>query len=169
MSDKYSTGLIETYEKLFNPLKTRKIKYLEIGILNGGSLMWAKEYFKKGKIYGIDINLPPPIDGITMAKISQRDQQALHEFAFAFGPFDIIVDDASHMADPTRKTFETLYPFLKEKGYYIIEDWAAGFVYKWATGMPELVAELVWEYGGIISRTRAKGAFAIIGDYDGSS
>lgn len=37
---------------------------------------------------------------------------------------DLIIDDASHQYEQTRKTFEIAFPHLKPGGLYVIEDWA---------------------------------------------
>jgi hypothetical protein len=41
-------------------------------------------------------------------------------------PLDLVVDDASHQAGPTRASFNALFPRLRAGGVYIIEDrcWA---------------------------------------------
>ena len=36
---------------------------------------------------------------------------------------DLVVDDASHSLEPTRTSFETLFPRLRDGGLYLIEDW----------------------------------------------
>ena len=38
------------------------------------------------------------------------------------GDFDIIVDDGSHYGEHIVKRFQPLYPYLKLRGVYIIED-----------------------------------------------
>ena len=58
-TDKYVTGLIKYYELLFLGLKSKPIKYLEIGIAHGESLQWAKNYFSADSlIIGVDIREP---------------------------------------------------------------------------------------------------------------
>lgn len=42
------------------------------------------------------------------------------------GPLDLVIDDASHLYEPTKASFEALFPFLRQGGLYIIEDWAWG-------------------------------------------
>jgi cephalosporin hydroxylase len=37
---------------------------------------------------------------------------------------DLIIDDASHFLEPTRRSFDILFPHLRPGGTYIIEDWA---------------------------------------------
>ena len=40
------------------------------------------------------------------------------------GGLDLVIDDGSHLAEPTRTSFDTLFPLLAPGGFYIIEDWA---------------------------------------------
>lgn len=39
-----------------------------------------------------------------------------------YGPFDIIVDDGSHMASHIITTFETMFPYVIAGGMYVMED-----------------------------------------------
>lgn len=80
------------------------------------------------------------------------------------GNLDLIIDDASHMYEFTKRSFETLFPLLRPGGYFIIEDWAwehmpmyHGDNHPWAllTPLTELVMELVEAAGSaphLISR-----------------
>lgn len=38
-------------------------------------------------------------------------------------PLDLVIDDASHLLEPTRATFEVLFPRLRPGGLLVIEDW----------------------------------------------
>jgi predicted O-methyltransferase YrrM len=40
-------------------------------------------------------------------------------------PLDLVIDDCSHQLEPTRASFETLFPRLRPGGLYVIEDWRA--------------------------------------------
>ena len=42
-------------------------------------------------------------------------------------PLDLVIDDASHYYDPTKRSFEILFPKLRHGGLYIIEDWQWSF------------------------------------------
>ena len=42
---------------------------------------------------------------------------------FGTEPLDLVTDDASHLLDLTRTSFEMLFPRLRPGGTYIIEDW----------------------------------------------
>ncbi len=45
------------YDELFSPYKNKEITFVEIGILNGGSLsIWKKFLGDKARIIGIDLN-----------------------------------------------------------------------------------------------------------------
>ena len=57
---------------------------------------------------------------------SQTDRQALLDIVRSefTGPLDLVFDDASHLYEPTKISFETLFPLLRPGGLYVIEDWA---------------------------------------------
>jgi predicted O-methyltransferase YrrM len=40
-------------------------------------------------------------------------------------PVDLVIDDASHLLDETRASFEVLFPLLRAGGIFVIEDWQA--------------------------------------------
>ena len=61
--------------------------------------------------------------------VDQADRSTLHDRLTAEGigtrqTIDLVVDDASHLVEPTRASFETIFPFLRPGGIYIVEDWA---------------------------------------------
>jgi hypothetical protein len=165
LSDKIQTGLFAAYESLFANLRNEPIKYLEMGVLNGGSLRWAKNYFCEGsQIYGLDRSLPQAIDGVVMQQIEQNDSAGLVDFGRLNGQFDIIIDDGSHVRALTENTFNCLYQYLKPGGFYIIEDWGAGYFTQWShcKGMETLVTDLVWKLGGSVIRLKTGATYAII-------
>ena len=55
VTTKKGLGYFEIYEKYFNKIRFKKLKILEIGIENGGSLRTWKKYFPNSKIVGLDI------------------------------------------------------------------------------------------------------------------
>jgi len=162
-TDKRESGLFVAYEKLFADLKDKPIKYLEVGVSYGDSLTWAQKYFTKGTILGVDsleyVEIPKQA---LFYKLDQNDSEGLTKLGQEQGPFDIIIDDASHVAKETENTFNNLYPFLKVNGIYIIEDWGAGYFPQWShcIGMEKLVTDLVWKYGGQVLKDPS--CFAII-------
>jgi hypothetical protein len=111
--------------------KYKRIKLLEIGVggydhptIGGSSLRMWKKYFPFGKIYGIDIFDKTSLQEyrIKIFQGSQVDEAFLQKVIDQTGPLDIIIDDGSHLNEHVIKTFEILFPKLKDGGIYIIED-----------------------------------------------
>lgn len=158
-TDKYITGLIAYYEQLFAGLKDKPIRYLEIGVAHGESMQWAKKYFSQDSlIIGVDIHEPDllPNDSLFFV-IDQSDTNGLVALGEKYGPFDIIIDDASHVRSLTENTFNALFRYRKADGYYIIEDWGAGYLPQntHCKGMEQLVTDLIWKHGGLIIQKEA--------------
>lgn len=101
--------------------------------------MW-KDYFPKGTIAGLDIDpvhIDDPTGRIYVYKGSQQDTKVLKKIAGEIAPtgFDVIIDDASHIAEYTRQSFWYLFKdHLKSGGLYFIEDWGTGYWDKWPDG-----------------------------------
>ena len=59
-SNNYSTRWIkyfEVYDQIFEKFRDKKITFVEVGVLNGGSLeMWKKYFHPESRIIGIDLN-----------------------------------------------------------------------------------------------------------------
>ncbi|MEP1470504.1 MAG: class I SAM-dependent methyltransferase [Halieaceae bacterium] len=116
----------DVYERYFSAYRGRPVNLLEIGVYRGGSLEIWREYFgPQATIHGIDIN-PDAINHAPVgSKIhigSQGDPDFLKSVASAHGPFDIVIDDGSHLMPHQIDTFETLYPLMHERGIYVCED-----------------------------------------------
>jgi len=114
----------EKYESYFTPLKDAKIKILEIGIQNGFSLKTWESFFEKAEIFGIDINDCSRFntERIKTFICDQRNTSELEKISKEFGPFDIIIDDGSHVSSDMKITFDCLFPLLNHGGLYIVED-----------------------------------------------
>ena len=127
VTDKWSLYL-RTYEELFAPMRHDRIKLLEIGVQNGGSLeIWAK-YFKNAKIIvGNDIASScgglsfedERIRVIVANAISDRAGAAIRAIS---NTFNVIIDDGSHVSADIIGAFARYFPALSYGGYYIIED-----------------------------------------------
>jgi hypothetical protein len=145
-TDKGTGGLFEHYEKMFADLQDKRMRYLEIGILHGGSLEWASKFFKQGEIIGADLNILPETEDIDAVKIkvNQSDIPAMEKIGEDFGSFDIIIDDGSHIRELTENTFNAFWKYVKPNGIYIIEDWSAGYTdFPQYKGMVDLVVEII--------------------------
>lgn len=114
----------EKYDFFFSPRREQKIKILEIGIQNGFSLKTWKEYFPQGTVYGIDVVDCRHLDEsrLTTLQGSQNDLAFLQSIHDRYGPFDIIIDDGSHVSSDMRISFDLLFPLLKNGGIYVVED-----------------------------------------------
>ena len=116
------------YEKLLEDWREKNIKYLEIGVKDGGSILAMREVFKNAEcIVGLDIVN-------TCKKYENTDKNIYIEIGDAtnkefitnvinkYGTFDIILDDGSHTNEDVIKSFELLFPLLNDNGLYIVED-----------------------------------------------
>lgn len=114
----------EKYDRYFSPWREKNIKVLEIGIQDGYSLKTWKDYFPNAHIYGLDVVDCKHMDEdrLTTIRGSQNDLAALQRLNEQYGPFDIIIDDGSHVSSDMRISFDYLFPFLKPGGLYVVED-----------------------------------------------
>src|SRR5437762_12878302 len=132
-TDKITYGYLDVYDPILLPWIGNEVKLLEIGIYQGGSLELWRDYFPLGTIIGIDVKLPKhfvPGERIQAFEGNQSDEQFLSEVANRAAPdgFDIIIDDASHIGEVTKRTFWHLFDHhLKPGGLYAIEDWGTGY------------------------------------------
>lgn len=117
---------IDVYEKHLAPFRGRSVRLLEIGVHRGGSLeLWRAYFGEEAVIHGIDID-PSAQDAApsdTMVHVgSQSDVDFLKRIVEDHGPFDIVIDDGSHLMDHQIKSFEFLFPTMTAQGLYICED-----------------------------------------------
>lgn len=127
-TSKWDQSMIDVYDLLFDPLKDKPITMLEIGIYYGESLRYFSEYFTHPdvKLVGVDHYIfdehGKPGDTFVKEKGSQEDKEFMSRICSQYGPFDIVMDDASHDEATTENTFVQLWPSVKDGGFYVIED-----------------------------------------------
>jgi hypothetical protein len=132
------------YQRYFAPLKNRRLNVLEIGVggyerLDSGaaSLRMWKAYFRKSRVVGIDHydkrHLSEP--RIDIRQCDQTDSEALHRLSSEYGGFDIIIDDGSHLNEHVIKTFQMLFPLLRQNGIYVVEDTQTAYWPAWGGGL----------------------------------
>ena len=143
-SDKYGSHYYtHIYERYMCGKKKKPINLLEIGIggysdekgyadnfVGGESLKIWRDYFKKGQIAGLDI-IKKKINLGNRVKIfqgSQSSSKALFSIVKKFKKFDFIIDDGSHRFEDVKFSFEYLYNYLKDDGYYFIEDIQSSYI-----------------------------------------
>ena len=118
-------GYTEPYNKLFKPIKKSVKKLLEVGVLRGNSLRMWRDYFPSATIYGLD-NIKSYLKDDERIKCFYADQKNSLSLADGMkninGKLDIIIDDGSHILSDQIITLKTLIHYLKDGGYYVIED-----------------------------------------------
>ncbi len=116
---------LKRYNFHFYPIREKVKKILEIGVDKGESLYMWEEYFPNAEIHGLDINKECEKFNKGRVKIhigDQSNKNFLNDLGEKNNFFDIIIDDGSHIHDHIIKSFTSLYPFLKNGGYYVVED-----------------------------------------------
>ena len=133
---KYPTDKVRThafhipYANHFARIRRRSLTILELGIgeesygLGGGSLMMWRDYFVNSRIIGVDLWDKSPLDGDRIQTIvgDCSDPDFLAGLVRDHGPFDVVIDDASHMASQTLKSLFVLLHAVRPGGYYVVED-----------------------------------------------
>ena len=126
-TDKSSAGhdYLRFYEPYLAPLRDQPIRLLEIGILGGASLAMWEAFFPHGTIIGADIDRRTERFArprVLIEIIDQSNIEHLTQLAIRHGPFDVIIEDGSHMWEHQITSLRTLFPFLKNGGFYVVED-----------------------------------------------
>lgn len=125
----------DLYDDYFKHLRHQPIKILEIGVFQGASLRMWEEYFTEGMVYGVDdcslegggIVTPASLKAIETNRIktfegSGRVREDLKRIIEQIGEPEIIVDDGHHFQDTQQISLGFLFPYVKSKGIYVIED-----------------------------------------------
>jgi len=114
------------YDRLFQKYAGLPVKFLEIGVLSGGSMhMWRTYFGPLATIFGIDIDPDCLRYGGLAGEVrigSQDDPEFLRAIVKEMGGVDIVLDDGSHVASHQRASFDVLFPLLSDGGLYVIED-----------------------------------------------
>lgn len=135
-TDKGIWGYTPHYERLMESRRLEVKRVLEVGICGfrdipnnvvGASLFAWRDYFPNAHIYGIDYDnrfVFNDQERITTYQADAYDPQQLRAAMEFFGnePFDMIVDDAVHDPLPQIQLMNMLAPYLREGGYYFMED-----------------------------------------------
>ncbi len=127
-TSKWEQSMLDVYEILFDPMKHAPITFLEIGVYYGESLRYFREFFTHPDtlLVGLDdqglTGGDEPGDNFIIKKGVQQDTAVVNEIINTYGPFDVVMDDASHDPAITSNTFDILWPHVKDGGFYIIED-----------------------------------------------
>ena len=113
---------------------------VELGIAQGGSTALLAMVADPRKLVAVELSEDriPALDEFIAQRcltdvvrpwfgVDQGDRGRLASIVgdeFGGEALDLVIDDASHSYEETRASFETLFPFLRPDGVYVIEDWA---------------------------------------------
>lgn len=113
-------GYFPVYLRLASQLGT-SAAVCELGVQSGGSLDMWQALFPAGTVTGVDCDPAARWPEGTRKVVCGQDDPALP--GLLGGSFDLIVDDASHDGDLTRRSFDLLWPLVSPGGFYVVEDW----------------------------------------------
>lgn len=122
------------YEKHLKHLKNNKLNILEIGSYMGSSSAAFVGYFKKAKLFCMDINHKNFIFKSKRIKLIDLDymkKKEIKNFSDKYKNFfDIIIDDGGHYKSHILNNLKNFYKCLKKtRSVYIIEDYGLKFDY----------------------------------------
>lgn len=145
-------GYTNIYDKYLSLHRNEYSSILEIGAREGKSHKMWEQYFPNAIIYGIDDFSDPyctvpkeeiETDRIKILVADQTDENKINDF-FGNIKLDLIIDDGSHYSWHQQKSFKFLFPRLKSKGYYFIEDLAVCYERRFREFDDERSSTLRW-------------------------
>jgi predicted O-methyltransferase YrrM len=130
--------LVRRYVELCTWLQPRRI--VELGINRGGSTAMLSELTTPEVLVALELDAEPVVLLADYVKargigtsvqphygVDQADRAKVADIVDRARDgelLDLVVDDASHLYEPSRASFETLFPRLRPAGVYVIEDWS---------------------------------------------
>ena len=116
----------QVYEEMFNKYVGKKMTFVEVGVLQGGSLFMWREYFgKNARIIGIDLH-PNAKElekhGFEIYIGSQSDKNFWRNFYTKVGKIDILLDDGGHVNDQQIVTLSESVNNINDDGIIMTED-----------------------------------------------
>ena len=125
------------YGQFLGPLRFSEINFLEIGLGcdmpygPGKSITLWKEFFTKASVSVLEFNEKCAQKFVNEVKNvftgDQSNFDVLNNIG-KYGPYDVIVDDGGHSRKQQVNSLIGLWPFVKSKGFYVIEDIFTSFM-----------------------------------------
>ncbi len=142
-------GYTGVYQRHFRTRRTGVRSVLEIGVggikswegfdttAGGQSLRMWRDYFPNAEIIGVDIN-EKDVHGtrIHFERGDQSDSGFLQEVARKYGPFDVVIDDGSHIGPHIQASYAALWDAVTPGGMYVVEDLHVAFHPSYGGGPP---------------------------------
>ena len=126
------TNYFDVYDKLLTKFVGETITFVEIGILDGGSLfMWRDFLGKNARIIGVDLN-PEATKwrehGFEIFIGDQSNSQFWIDFFTEIGDISVLLDDGGHRNDQQIITTKSALPHILDGGLIIVEDTQTSFM-----------------------------------------
>jgi len=122
----------QVYDDIFSKFCGKDITFVEIGVLNGGSLfMWRDFFGPSVRIIGIDLNPEAKrweSEGFEIFIGSQSDPKFRKEFFSEVGDVDLILDDGGHTNEQQIVTTNCCIEHINNGGVLAIEDTHASYM-----------------------------------------
>lgn len=122
----------QVYEQLFAPYVGRPIVFVEVGVLNGGSLFMWREYFgPQARIIGVDANPQArqwEQHGFEVHIGDQSSETFWDEFYRQVGDIDILLDDGGHTNAQQTVTAARAFTQVRDGGLVAVEDVHASYM-----------------------------------------
>lgn len=117
---------LEVYHRFFGRYRGQPIKFLEIGVQNGGSTRMWRDYFgPSAHIIGVDVDPACKAlesEGFEIWIGDQASPEFWQSFLEKHPKLDIVLDDGGHTMQQQIMTFEALFPIITDGGLYLCED-----------------------------------------------
>jgi len=101
-------------------------RLLEVGVMHGASLRMWWDFYPDAHIFGVENDQhryeTAQASGAGLIHADATDAEDVRTRIAPFGPFDVIIDDGSHLTQDQQDTFGLLWPSVTDRGVYVIED-----------------------------------------------
>lgn len=120
------SSYFEVYDELFSKFRNKKITFVEVGVLGGGSLFMWRDYFgPEARIIGVDLNPNAKkweAYGFEIYIGSQSDELFWNNFIETVGKVDALLDDGGHSYEQQVITVEKMLDNINDGGLLVVED-----------------------------------------------
>lgn len=127
-----ATTYFPVYAELVEKYAGKPITFVEVGILEGGSLhFWRRLLGDQARIIGVDINRGATElrnEGFEIFVGSQSDESFWNDFYETVGPIDVLIDDGGHTFKQQITTCHMTLPNIRDGGCLLVEDASTSFM-----------------------------------------
>jgi hypothetical protein len=140
------SSYFQVYEELFEKYRGQEVTFVEVGVLNGGSLFMWRDYFgARARIIGVELNPAAKkweTEGFEIYIGSQSDPVFWENFFKVVGTVDVILDDGGHTYEQQIVTADQCIPNIKDGGLLVVEDTHTSYMQSF--GYPTQYSFIEW-------------------------